>query len=571
MIISNNTFSGNYAGFTTTGNIADAKNQIDTSNLIDGLPLMYLEGVSNQVIENITPSTLYLQNCSRIEVKNLVMPAKNGYGITVKGGANIHIINCTINQNLYQNILAGSVQGINISGCQINASSEYGIGFINVQNGTISDCSIRENKVGIAIKGDGAYLAIVDNELTNNGVAFLNTDNFVPSGFGKFSKNTINGGITGIESVGAEGGIYTSNLISGVHLGINLSGSRGLRIEDNQMSVSDTGIALSRNIDQGYYHLGRCSGNLITRNNVSAGVNPIQLSDSGDWIFDNSIQLNDFIQTLTEDSKKNSSMHIPDNKASWGGVSIRISEKSAVPTVTIINNTGNNQWHTGDRVRYTYGNLTFSGILGNHWSTYHGTEIGASGVGQEPQKINIANVDSYPLISSHTQYLNGIGGYPIYLNSGWNLVSTPSELSFGYHTAKMFEDVATAGHSIYTFSNGSWIRLRSDDRITPLLGYWIFADNSTTVPLVLDPGTIPAPLHLNKGWSLIGHPGIQPAKASDALSSLDTAWSYLISYNASTQKYDDLIEQKNGSSMLFPSQGYWISMNQEWDLQPITG
>lgn len=571
MTITNNTFTGNYAGFTAIGNIANPQNEIESSNTIDGLPLMYMEGISGRTIEDITPSTLYLQNCSDMIIRNLVMPSRNGFGIVVKGGKNISIVNCSVSQNIHQNILFGSVNGVNISESHISNGIRYGIGLMDIQNGTISGCSIHNNGFGIAIKGDERDLSISGNELTNNVISFFMRDSTSSTKFGSFSQNKIQGSHIGILSISGGGGSITNNQVTGVNEGINLSGAIGLHIEDNHISTISTGIRMSRSPDGEPVPIRQCSDNIITRNSITTGSNPIQINDSSEWVYGNSILLNDFSINQTPVSSANSTSELRETDAVWGGISITV--KTLIGnTETEENMTSYNQWDTGERIRYTYGGTTFSGNLGNHWSPYRGNEIGASGVGDQPHEVNTDNNDSYPLISPHTRYQTGSGGYPLILQAGWNLISTPSELTTGYDTARIFEQVPTAGHSVYTFRNGSWIRIKEEEPIKPLSGYWIFAENTTTVSLLFDPGTIPSPVHLIEGWNLIGHPGIQPSAPNEALSSLDIAWSYLIGYNASTQRYEDLIEQKNGSTaMMFPSHGYWISMNRAWDLQPITG
>ncbi|MDD1728004.1 MAG: hypothetical protein LUQ50_02910, partial [Methanospirillum sp.] len=92
------------------------------------------------------------------------------------------------------------------------------------------------------------------------------------------------------------------------------------------------------------------------------------------------------------------------------------------------------------------------------------------------------------------------------------------------------------------------------------------------VPLIMDPGTIPAPVHLLKGWNMIGFPGIQPAPADDALGSLDQSWSFAMGYNATKQQYEPPIFREDGGNVLmYPTHGYWIHLDRDWDLQPITG
>jgi hypothetical protein len=316
------------------------------------------------------------------------------------------------------------------------------------------------------------------------------------------------------------------------------------------------------------------SKNIITRNTFSAQT-PVLFKGSSGAASGSSFVLNDFINITGDEAGTQPEATVAETPASWGGVSL-LSPGSNLPVLPVSpqNISGGTTWNTSERIRYTYGNLTFSGVLGNHWSRYAGEEIGASGVGSTPYEISVGNIDYAPLIRSQTWYKTGGRGgegYPLVLHPGWNLVSTPSALAEGASTALIFESVDTAGHSMYTYQNGTWVRLHADDEILPLAGYWIYADQLTSVPLFFDPGIIPEPVHLAEGWNLIGHPGIQPGSARDTLSSLDTAWSYLVGYDATVQQYEKSIEQTNASPLMYPAKGYWIYLNQEWNLQPVTG
>lgn len=161
--------------------------------------------------------------------------------------------------------------------------------------------------------------------------------------------------------------------------------------------------------------------------------------------------------------------------------------------------------------------------------------------------------------------------YHLNLKEGWNFISIPSQLDAIRNTAQIFSEIDTSGHSLYTFTNQSWNRVSRYDQILPLHAYWIYTSSDTAVPLLFDPGTIPTPIHLQKGWNAIGSPSIQPDYTDASLSSLDLAWSYIVPFNATVQQYDETIIRGKEEHIMYPSQGYWIYMDQEWNLQPITG
>jgi parallel beta-helix repeat protein len=571
-IMTNNTLFGNQAGFSLTGNNPDPDNRIDSSNTVDGLPIAYFEGISGQTIKDITPSVLYLQNCSDIEVLGLTLDTRNGYGIMAKGGRNISVTNCSVSQNIFQNVLFAMVHGGNMSGCHISNNTGYGIGLTDSHDMVISGNQVTGNGIGIALRGDTTGILVNGNALSGNAIGFqLEETGWLPA-FGECSDNRITGGKCGISSSAGGSGKILRNLVAGMPEGINLTGSYGLTIEENNIESVHTGIKIQGSGQGGMASDWRpCFGNSVLRNHVSAGFLPVDLDTLREQVFGNSFVLNDFlVSPVIGDTK---SPDIPGYPLSWGGVSMGI--PSSIPDFKNRDTDPagrGNAWDTGKQVRYFYGNATFSGRLGNHWSSYTGTEIGTSGIGDVPYRIDEDNTDTYPLMGSQNRYMTNGSGYHLDLQEGWNFISTPSVLVSGEEKALIFSQVDTSGHSLYTYRNTTWIPVQADDPILPLHGYWIYAGVPSKVPLSFDPGTIPVPVHLTRGWNAIGYPGIQQATASDALSSLDASWSYVVGYNASMQTYETPIRQESGGNeMMYPSQGYWLYQNQEWDLQPVTG
>ncbi len=571
--LTNNTFLENYAGFTYAGNIPDPGNWIDTSNLIDGLPIVYYEGVSGEKIEGISPSTLYLQNCTNMTIRGLTLKTRNGYGILVKGGSDITISNCSVGENLYQNILIAEVARGNINISEVSNGSQYGIGLINTAEFGVSDCRIQGNSIGVAVRGNTSFVNVMRNTFLSNDVGFQVEMNNPLFGFGEVSGNQLEGGRIGFSLEGGSGGIIEDNEMSGVQDGIHISGTDGLKIENNHINSLDTSLRISGLHPDNNLYLNQPSfGNSVERNSFSAGNYPVFINDTKEWVFGNTFIRNDFVTNPRVLSNFTPWKKIVPNTLSWGGVIIHISPESAIRNTTTQPLSEFNSWDTGERVRYSYNNTTFSGFLGNYWSNYTGNEIGTSGVGDLPVQINVDNSDEYPLIGVQIQYLDLNPGYHLELYPGWNFISTPSVLVSGTDTARIFEMIDTAGHSMYSFDNSTWIPMKSNDPIVPLHGYWIYARVGVAVPLSFDPGTIPTPVHLPPGWNAIGYPGIQQALAYDALSSLDDSWSYAIGYDAYEQTYENPIMQGiRGNEIMYPSRGYWLYLKQDWVLQPITG
>ncbi len=571
--VAHNTLRNNAAGFSCTGDVRET-NRIDQSNTIDSLPILYYEGVTGKTIEGISPGVLYLVNCSDMTVRNIVMKSQNEYGIVAKGGRNLTIQNTSVSENLNQNILLSGVAGGTVTGTTVHNSSRYGLGISDSKDFRIAGNKIRDNGIGVAVRGFSSGVNLTGNTFSGDLVGFQIQDGCNRPGFGELTGNQINRCKTGIDSEGGGGGMIRQNRIWEAIEGMNLSGSQGLQIEENMIEAGDTGVSLSQGNprpDNTISSSRATFGNRILRNSITA-AKPLLIRDSSEWIYGNTFVLNDF-NTRAAPYEVTPDGLPGDSEDSWGGFTQVIPDltepgKSQQTEQVETSNT----WDTGERVRYTYGNATFSGYLGNHWSKYTGKEIGASGVGDTPYTISGDNIDRYPLTGLQNQYETGGGGYLLELEAGWNTISTPSVLTSGHNTAEIFRDIDSSGHSLYSFTNGSWIPMKAGDPVQPLHGYWLYATSKATVPLIFDPGTVPEPVHLVKGWNVIGFPGIQAAEAGDALSSLDESWSYVMGYNATTQRYDSPIFRDGGNSaMMYPSRGYWIHLDKEWSLQPITG
>ena len=150
------------------------------------------------------------------------------------------------------------------------------------------------------------------------------------------------------------------------------------------------------------------------------------------------------------------------------------------------------------------------------------------------------------------------------LSPGWNLVSPPVSLEPGRDTASIFAHVQTAGHSLYSWDSisGQWKHLSKDSPMDPLSGVWIYSVLPTEVSLPISSTGPEGNLtrDLAKGWNLISFPWISPVSPNMVFSE-DLNWSYLLGYDAKTQRYTDPIEKgKEGDQMIDPRQGYWLYM-----------
>ncbi|TAJ45896.1 hypothetical protein CUJ86_03600 [Methanofollis fontis] len=155
----------------------------------------------------------------------------------------------------------------------------------------------------------------------------------------------------------------------------------------------------------------------------------------------------------------------------------------------------------------------------------------------------------------------------ITLAPGWNFVSAPKRLSNGSDTVGVvFRNVDTAGHTIFTYDPDlGFVPMGPDEPIDPLDAVWVYANTSTTLPLVFesDPLRTPASKALSAGWNAIGSPAISLTPANRALYSIREEWAEIIGYNATVQSYEMPIinggrETYDEHRALAPGGGYWI-------------
>ncbi|QYZ78745.1 hypothetical protein E2N92_04525 [Methanofollis formosanus] len=165
------------------------------------------------------------------------------------------------------------------------------------------------------------------------------------------------------------------------------------------------------------------------------------------------------------------------------------------------------------------------------------------------------------------------------LKKGWNFVSVPRTLAPGNDTALIFADVDSAGHSILAFdaAAGLWKTLGENDIVRPLDGIWVYAAESTTVEITVDPAkpATPPTKHLAEGWNAIGFSDIAPEPARDALTSVKDTWAILIGFDAEKQAYEhSAINGATGTHAdtcpMIPGKGYWLYMRADGTLAAIS-
>jgi len=167
------------------------------------------------------------------------------------------------------------------------------------------------------------------------------------------------------------------------------------------------------------------------------------------------------------------------------------------------------------------------------------------------------------------------------LHSGWNFISVPKTLADGQNTPGWLDQyVDPQAHSMWGFNGetASWVQMAADYPIIPLDGYWLWNAEETTVSFMLKDlsGQQSPTKELFTDWNAIGFSATEPVTANTTLASIAEDWVSAIGFDGSEQRYENAII--NGGSGEFadtramnPGHGYWLYMNNEGILSPLSG
>jgi len=267
----NNTVSGN--NFVDDGLVIyDSFGNVVVDNLVNGKPLVYLEGVSDVVVVEDAGQVI-LVNCNLIHVENLTI-SNTDYGVQLWNTHNTTITRNTMMNNRYGFDLSVSSNNT-VSGNNITANNYYGVYLRHSSDNTVSGNNIGNNRYGVHIS-DSINNTVSGNNIGNNryGILLSGSSNSVSG------NNITNNGITrqgcGILLSGSSNSVSGNNITNNYN-GINLHISSNNSVSGNNITANTNyGINSYDSFNNKVFH-----NNFINNTNQLYSINSVNVWDNG--------------------------------------------------------------------------------------------------------------------------------------------------------------------------------------------------------------------------------------------------------------------------------------------------
>jgi parallel beta-helix repeat protein len=353
-VLKNNQMNNNKNNFWIRGGyISETENgytnDVDTSNTINGKPIIYWINQSDKTVPS-DAGFVALVNCDRIIAQDLNL-ANNGDGLVLVSTANSQIL---------RNHVAECGTGIYLYASQYNEVKENTLekNGEGIRTEVASDNNIASND--ITENGIGIYSSSSNNIIISENTITLNTED-------------------GLNLQGVQNTTIRKNRIADNNqTGINIFDSRNNEIVSNSITgTTGNGIKF-------WY---QSTGNKVLQNQIAANGIGVLIADS----YENSIIGNNLTENrdwgLRLEGDQNNNVIYQNNFSGDVADGLPVS----IPGV----------WYEGNRPGG--GNVWDNGTTGNYWSDYtrryaNASEIGSSGIWNTPYYINENNMDRYPLV-----------------------------------------------------------------------------------------------------------------------------------------------------------------------------
>jgi parallel beta-helix repeat protein len=404
-VLSNNTAEGNSYNFGDLGSLEGLRNEIDTTNLVDGKPIYYLVGARGVFIDQTSNAGIvYCIDCEGITVRGISV-SDNFVGIGLYNVSNSTVVenyvsssvedgiqlfrssNCTVVRNTaakndYEGLCVLSSSGIRIEGNNFSANGDDGLHInkssCHVEANAIEDnenngmfiegshgCVFRMNSIednglnGIRIEGSGSVEVAMNNVSRNvkDGVSIEGSGSFTIRG-----NSARRNEMSGIAVYSSSEGFVEGNEVSENEYGISVFTSRGIDVNRNTASDNLDGVHLfasrdlqvaKNNVSQsaliGIYAGSACENSSIVGNIVERSRDGLILQKANNiFVSENSISDNSHEGIHLEGSNLNSITGNSIEGSAYDGLYLVESSHNIIQDNRIINNGGGIRWERSE-------------------------------------------------------------------------------------------------------------------------------------------------------------------------------------------------------------------------------
>ena len=330
-----------------------------------------------------------------LDGQSILLEGNNeNYAIYAENVENITVRNFRLH-GWKSGIVLQNVRDVRIENVESKNNKEAGILLVAVSSATVVDAKLEKNFAGVVV-----------TDSIENYNSYLNADVF--ENIESYSEdihviNSVsnNNSVDGFFFVGCSG-VYVERCEANNNAGgIYLFYSSNIHIYNSTANSNEyCGILPDH-----------CGSGEIINNTAKYNAGGIRMDYSTNITVErNTLEGNGADGILLKDSSNNNTVRYNNAINNEHGIRIMRSNNNCIYLNNLINNVINaesdgdsNQWHSHEKITYSYLGNSFSNYLGNYYSDYKGSDENSDGIGDSPYAIN-SEVDEYPLIQPFENY-----------------------------------------------------------------------------------------------------------------------------------------------------------------------